>query len=217
MISKTEENSQEWEKTEAHVDKIVALGKEIQDGERIILVGPNASGKSLFRKLIRREKPLVIIHASMQLRTESRPDLGGLGCMLKDWPDDATSYSTLKNLQKSIASIRENCILHIDEPEIGFSLELQKGTGKWLRNKLEAIPNPQPVVTLITTHSPYIASAFTDWKLIDLGFKHKTVSDWINREIQEVDPNEIEEKNLIMYAVIQIRINQKRSENAKKS
>lgn len=215
MIERTEENSQAWEQAEAHLVKIIELGKSIQDGEKIILVGPNASGKSLFRRLIKRAKPPVVMHASMQLRTESRPDLGGLGCFLRDYPDDATSYSTLRNVEKTIASVRENCILHIDEPEIGFSQELQKGTGKWLRDKLDNAPDPQPLVTLITTHSTLVASAFLDWKLIDLGFQYQSVTEWINREITATDPDEIQEKNQIMFAVVQIRINERRSKKAK--
>lgn len=210
MTSKTPENTKEWDRLEDHLDEILDLAQNVKAGENIILVGPNASGKSLFRKLINknRKPPLYIVHASMQLRTESRPDMGALSNMGHDWPDDATSYSTIKVLKKSLASIKDNCALHIDEPEIGFSEELQKGTGTWLRTQIEGL-KPQPVISIITTHSSAVAAAFQDWKLIDLGFKYKTVEEWINREIIPQDPETVMESARLFFSVIQTRINKK--------
>jgi hypothetical protein len=208
MIDKTEENATAWEAAEEHLDRLLDAAKSLEPSSKIILVGPNASGKSLFRKLINkgRKKPLCIVHASMQLRTESRPDMGALSSIAHDWPDNATSYSTLRALRMSINSVKENCALHIDEPEIGFSEELQAGAGTWLRKQLEAL-QPQPVITLITTHSREVARAFPDWKLIDLGWQFKTVDEWTSREIKPADPEAILEAGQILFSVIQTRIN----------
>jgi len=184
------------------------VAQSLVAGERIILVGPNASGKSLFRKLINRgrAKPWRVIHASMQLRTESRPDMGALSSIGHDWPDDATSQSTIHVIKKSLQSVKEDCVLHIDEPEIGFSDELQAGTAIWLRDRLDALA-PQPVITLITTHSIPVASGFLDWRLIDLGFRFKTVEEWVTRKIEPVDPESVSATAKLVFSVIQTRIN----------
>lgn len=213
MISRTETNAAEWDRLEQHVDNIIDLARGVRPGEKIILVGPNCSGKSLFRKLIngRKRKRWTIVHASMQLRTESRPDMGALSSMAHDFAEDATSQSTINVIKRSIASVKENCVLHIDEPEIGFSEELQAGTAPWLRKQLDAMPI-KPVVTIITTHSIPVASGFLDWKLIDLGFRYKTVSEWIHRPIEPMDPEQVETGGQLLFSVIQQRINsQKKS------
>jgi len=218
MVAKTEENSKEWEQLEDHMDQILDLAEGLQKGDKIILVGPNASGKSLFRKLLNRGRKdkLTVVHASMQLRTESRPDMGAFSSLAHDWPEDATSQSTIRVLKKSIQSVKANCALHIDEPEIGFSEELQLGTGTWLRQKIEAI-DPPPVMTIITTHSSAVASAFKDWRLIDLGFRFKTVEEWIKREIKPADPEAVENTARIMFSVIQTRINNGKNSGEPKS
>jgi len=213
MTAKTKENAKEWDRLEAHLDRLIETAQNIQAGEKIILVGPNASGKSLFRKVINkgRDPRLTVVHASMQLRTESRPDMGALSSLGHDFPDDATSQSTIRVLKKSIRSVKENCVLHIDEPEIGFSEELQRGTGTWLRQQIEALKIP-PVITLITTHSSLVASEFKNWRLIDLGFQYQTVEEWINRKIQPLDPELVETTAQIFFSVIQTRINNKKKE-----
>lgn len=215
MVSK-DTNPELWAKMDDHLDLLLLEAEKLKKGDKVLLVGPNASGKSFFRKLLSRNKKLgdkvKHVHASMALRTGSFPEMGALSSMLHDNDDDATSYSTISNVTKAIESCASyikdgtTCSLHIDEPEIGFGAELQLGTGTWLRGMLEGMSH-QPVLTMVTTHSAYVGEAFLDWKLLDLGFKYKTVEEWVKRKVTPANPVDVVELNRIMFSVIQTRVN----------
>lgn len=210
-----------WDEMEDHFDKLIDARDSIITGDRIVLVGPNGSGKSLLRKILPGagmtdvKKDFKMVHASMDLRTGSNASMGALSSMMRDTPWLATSHSTIYSIEGLIRNGGQwladgkNVGFHFDEPEIGFSEELQRGTGAWLRRQLETL-KVQPVVTLVTTHSKHVADAFRDWKLIDLGFQYQTVSQWIDRKVEAIDPSSIVERVGILHDVIQTRINDRK-------
>lgn len=208
-----QENLRDWEEAERHLDRLLALADSIKDGDQFLLVGPNASGKSLFRQLVgmrerrKGEKPPTMVHSSMALRTGSHAHMGGLGGMLRDRPDDATSNATLYLVGGAIHNCQQYIkdgtpsSLHLDEPEIGSGEELQASLGPWIRAKLDEFET-KPVVTMITTHSRIIARGFRDWKLVDLGFRYKTVDGWLRRKITPLDPEELAKRARTLFLVI---------------
>lgn len=85
-----EQFKENWEQMERQLDQLLALRDSVQPGEKILLVGPNASGKSLFCKAMHqiprlRGEKFVMLHASMALRTGNFAELGALSHMFADF------------------------------------------------------------------------------------------------------------------------------------
>lgn len=201
------ENRRLWEECEQQLDRIIKAADHVRKFDRILLVGPNASGKSLFRKLLPKRMDIVMVHASMELRTSRLSHMGALAGIMADDREDPTSYSTFQNVERAISSADAYLVdgkrtgLHIDEPEIGYSEEMQAGAGIWLRKKLDSMLCA-PAVTIVTTHSKLVAKAFADWNFLDMGFRYETATDWIKRRISPVDPESILERSRCMSLVI---------------
>lgn len=208
-----EEHKERWDAMEAHLDQLLELRKNVVAGDRILLVGRNASGKSLFRNLLNDPtltvggKKIKMVHSSMALRTGHFSSLGALSNMFGDNAEDATSDSSLKIMEAALRNCQRwlgegsNCGLHIDEPEVGCSEELQLSIGPWLRKRLDEL-TPPPTVTMITTHSRRLAENFRDWKFIDTGFEYPDIDAWLNREVKPMDIEELQLNAHTLFLVI---------------
>jgi hypothetical protein len=221
-----EENLERWNQMEDHLDALIGLRDQLQPQDKVLLVGRNATGKSLFRSLLRGQhfgiEKLHLGHSSMSLRTGSFSELGGLSSMFRDMQGTATSVASLQHMETAIKScqswLTENKTsgIHIDEPEVGCSEELQESIGPWLRTTLDAL-NPTPVITLVTTHSRTIAKNFQDWKFIDTGFDYKTADEWLNRKPKPLDMEELQKNARTLFLVIVERQEQAKAEAEKEA
>lgn len=185
----------------AHVDRIVELCKEVPLHKVTILTGGNACGKSVIRKqmaLIIPDKldaegishgKSTVASASMQLRTESKPEWGAFSSITHDSPWSATSDATLNMINQLFRNSSDPRYIIIDELEIGMSEELQIGFCNMLNKKLPEILEKNFGVMVIT-HSRHVVNTLNHDNFMNI--EGMTEDEWINREIVPIDPEDLE-------------------------
>ena len=185
----------------AHVDRIVELCKEVPLHKVTILTGGNACGKSVIRKQLALIIPdkldaegishgkSTVASASMQLRTESKPEWGAFSSITHDSPWSATSDATLNMINQLFRNSSEPRYIIIDELEIGMSEELQIGFCNMLNKKLPEILEKNFGVMVIT-HSRHVVNTLNHDNFMNI--EGMTENEWINREIVPIDPEDLE-------------------------
>lgn len=180
-----------------------------------ILTGNNGSGKSLIRtqipfyfrdmfklKNIKDTKGMVK-STSMDARTQSRPEFGGLSGILNDTSWIATSQNTFHSIKGLLQSIekserKETKYIIIDEYEIGCSEETIIALSKYINDYLhKLIDNNIIDGAMIITHSR-IGSEYLKWNHF-LNIEGKSYDEWINRKIIPTDLDELEKNELFLY------------------
>ena len=185
----------------AHVDRIVELCKEVPLHKVTILTGGNACGKSVIRKQLALIIPdkldaegishgkSTVASASMQLRTESKPEWGAFSSITHDSPWSATSDATLNMINQLFRNSSDPRYIIIDELEIGMSEELQIGFCNMLNKKLPEILEKNFGVMVIT-HSRHVVNTLNHDNFMNI--EGMTEDEWINREIVPIDPEDLE-------------------------
>lgn len=194
------------EHLDAHVTKLIEIAESIQPHEVTILTGGNALGKSVIRKILAnslKEKlaatdPTKLVAAiSMQARTESRPEFGGLSTMMHDLPWSSTSESTIHCI-KQVIRLKERFIV-IDELEIGMSKEVQMGMCLYINTLIpEILENNYGL--LIITHSDVVVKTIKHDKFINIEGMNE--DEWLSREIVPVNPEDVSEWALELFKTI---------------
>ena len=185
----------------AHVDRIVELCKEVPLHKVTILTGGNACGKSVIRKQLALIIPdklddegishgkSTVASASMQLRTENRPEWGAFSDITHDMPWSATSDATLNMINQLFRNSSDPRFLIIDELEIGMSEELQIGFCNMLNKKLPELLEKNFGIMVIT-HSRHVVNTLNHDNFMNI--EGMTEDEWINREIVPIDPEDLE-------------------------
>lgn len=185
----------------AHVDRIVELCKEVPLHKVTILTGGNACGKSVIRKQLALIIPdklddegishgkSTVASASMQLRTESKPEWGAFSSITHDSPWSATSDATLNMINQLFRNSSDPRYIIIDELEIGMSEELQIGFCNMLNKKLPEILEKNFGIMVIT-HSRHVVNTLNHDNFMNI--EGMTEDEWINREIVPIDPEDLE-------------------------
>ena len=185
----------------AHVDRIVELCKEVPLHKVTILTGGNACGKSVIRKQLALIIPdkldaeaishgkSTVASASMQLRTESKPEWGAFSSITHDSPWSATSDATLNMINQLFRNSSDPRYIIIDELEIGMSEELQIGFCNMLNKKFPEILEKNFGVMVIT-HSRHVVNTLNHDNFMNI--EGMTEDEWINREIVPIDPEDLE-------------------------
>lgn len=195
-----------------HIDNILDVIDEIQEGKITVLVGNNGVGKSLIRKQLHfkwqrkyGERKSYIRAVSMQQRTENRSvDWGALGSMLHDDETSPTSlwtYYLIKNTFKLDDTKKYYYVF--DELELGMSKE----TILSVLNKIaEQIPEflEKSLGILVITHSDFVADYFMknfecDFFNIGFGTVEKDYNAWKNRKFVGVDLDWLEDWSNKLY------------------
>lgn len=188
-----------------HINNILDVIDEIQEGKITVLVGNNGVGKSLIRKQLHfkwqrkyGERKSYIRAVSMQQRTENRSaDWEALGSMLHDDETSPTSlwtYYLIKNTFKLDDTKKYYYVF--DELELGMSKE----TILSVLNKIaEQIPEflEKSLGILIITHSDFVADC--DFFNIGFGTVEKDYIAWKNRELVGVDLDWLEDWSNKLY------------------
>lgn len=201
--------------TDDKIKNIVRVMDAIEPGKLTLLTGSNGSGKSLVRKQIcfRLARKIgnvdprkIVVNVSMQLRTETNPNLGAMCEFMHDDPEDPTSlttYSLINTLFNSFANEdnKSNKYLVIDEPEIGMSKESQLGFVKWLKEKLPAVL-PNTYGMLIITHSEIIVEELKNMSVFLNMDSDCTADEWLNREIIPTDFEKLANDSRALYQAI---------------
>lgn len=176
-------------------ENIRAAIKKVDRSKITVLVGKNASGKSLLRKQQSfkvKSDGGTLIHYSMQLRTESNPMLGALSNFAHDMPDSATSFETFKGIQSSYntAKKEEKNFLVIDEPEIGMSEETILAVVNWMNKHFDREVFPNGV--MVITHSRVVVEHLKADAFVNISDLEMTKEEWLNRKIEPADLDALE-------------------------
>lgn len=164
----------------------------------MVVVGDNASGKSLLRRLFQTflqkdDDKTEIIHLSQQGRSSAsifRSMIYG------SEDDEATSVISARTLVKGLDTSRNRKNKHFmiyDEPEIGMSEETILGATNWLRKQLENWPTNMRGF-IVCTHSRQMATSLMSLpysKFIWIHHPKATLQDWLNREIKPISPQKL--------------------------
>ena len=204
---------------EDHIEHLINLRDKIYLNEVTILTGDNATGKSVIRKTlwqhindllgIKEEKSFVS-DISMERRTALHPEMGGGGVFLRDcgWtPTSMETYRFIKgifqNLNDDNKKISKRFIV-LDEPEIGASKEVQKAFAKYINNFYEKIHDPNKCYgLLVITHSDEIIKNLKCDNFLNI--QGLTKEEYLNREIKDIDLEEIEKFSLNLFRGIRDR------------
>lgn len=168
-----------------------------------IITGPNASGKSLLRKIVHvhyQRRKLFLLHLSQAARST-----GGFGrCMVYgSEDDDSTGYNSINVFLKSFdnANKAEPTGLLIDEPEIGCSEEVQLAMGLHLATRIQELPMLHGCYVI--THSRLFVQSLlhlkpTHFRLGD----DMTLEQWVNRPIHPANLQEVLDRGIAGYRLV---------------
>jgi len=215
------------ERLDNHVSHIVDLVKSIELGKVTILTGGNALGKSVIRKQIafKLDKLLteqgvahdinhLVASTSMQLRTESRPEWGGLSTMTHDTPWCSTSETTVHLIKALLKeSDKKKKYIVIDELEIGMSREVQVGMCQYLNEHMQELLDKTYGV-LVITHSEDVVKTLKHDNWINI--EGMSEDEWLNREIVPVDPDDLKNWALELFKAIRDRENDNKKKKDEK-
>lgn len=195
-----------------HVDKLIDIVRNIKPNYPTVVTGGNGLGKSFIRKCVSQgiskqlNKKVIAADISMERRTGSHPELGGMGAFLRDMDSNPTSYETFNFLNALI--VQKNRYLVIDEPEIGMSKESQLTVAHILNNNINRIIE-ESYGLMIITHSELIVQNINfPFEFINLdGFL--TVDEWVNRDIIPTDVEVLRKNSIAISKEIQKRLSSK--------
>lgn len=198
-----------------HIEHLINLRDKICLNEVTILTGDNATGKSVIRKTLWehindllgiKEQKSLISDISMERRTGLHPEMGGGGVFLRDvgWtPTSMETYHFIKGIF-SILDDKEKRFIVLDEPEIGASKEVQKAFAKYINNFYEKIHDTNKCYgLLVITHSDEIIKHLKCDNFLNI--QGLTKEQYLNREIKDIDLEEIEDFSLNLFKAINNR------------
>ena len=204
---------------EDHIDNLIEIRDKIQLNEVTILTGDNATGKSVIRKTLWQhvndllgveEQKSFVSDISMERRTALHPGLGGGGVFLRDcgWtPTSMETYRFIKGIFQILDDDNKNIskrFIVLDEPEIGASKEVQKAFAKYINNFYEKIhDNNKCYGLLVITHSDEIIKNLKCDNFLNI--QGLTKEEYLNREIKDIDLEEIDNFSLELFRGIRDR------------
>lgn len=200
-----------------HIDRIIEVAESIEPNKVTILTGGNASGKSVVRKLLnvrladKLGKESATSSVSMELRTSGNSGLLGTGLdhMYSDNPWESTGEHTVylvkgllkSNVSEKMAETNKRYIV-IDELETGLSKEALLGMCQMLESEMERILKNSYGILLIT-HSDEVVRNLKHDSFINI--EGLTEEEWLNREVEPVEPEDIEKWSRALYLGIRNR------------
>ena len=204
---------------EEHIENLIDIRDKIKLNEVTILTGDNATGKSVIRKTLWQhinellgieEQKSFVSDISMERRTGLHPGMGGGGVFLRDcgWtPTSMETYNFIKGIFKNLNDDNEKIskrFIVLDEPEIGASKEVQKAFAKYINNFYEKIhDNNKCYGLLVITHSDEIIKNLKCDNFLNI--QGLTKKEYLNREIKDIDLEEINEFSLNLFKAIRDR------------
>lgn len=199
---------------EDHIDNLIDIRDSIKLNEVTILTGDNATGKSVIRKTLWQhindllgieEQKSFVSDISMERRTGLHPEMGGGGIFLRDCGWTPTSIETYRFIKGVFQALNNNKrFIVLDEPEIGASKEVQKAFAKYINNFYEDIhDNNKCYGLLVITHSDEIIKNLKCDNFLNI--QGLTKEEYLNREIKDIDLEELEKFSLDLFCGIRDR------------
>jgi predicted ATPase len=161
----------------------------------VVITGPNASGKSVLRKILTNNYKKNLIFLSQEGRCQS----GIPRCFIYgDEQEDSTGFNTIKSLLTGIKSAKDGRHLFLDEPEIGCSEEVQAAIGQRI---VEELDNLQMVY--IVSHSRILVDRLMRREPSHIRLEDDmTLYEWLNRRIEPVVLEDVLAKGYDMHKKI---------------
>jgi predicted ATPase len=199
---------------EDYLNKIAEIPYKMDFSSVTILTGRNAGGKSLIRKQLVFAlsekldipwKKLFIPHASLQLRTEPKPEMGALAQLASDLPWIASSASTIEVIKKVFSNKDKANYIIIDEPEIGLGIPLQLGLCDYINEQIEECKK-LGIGVLVITHSKTIVENIKHENFINL--EDMDENEWLTHIPQKISIEEFEKFSGDFFVTVRDRMNQ---------
>lgn len=173
---------------------LLGLPPSIPTSTILLVTGDNASGKSLFRRVLAtyyQKQQLETITLSQQARSQS-----GLprAVIYGDEEDEATGAISANALSKSFHQRTKPYVLIFDEPEIGMGEEAQLGAAIFLQQHCSNLPQNCEGIVLFTHSRILISSLKHMTHFIWLHHPNHSVNDWLNRTLLPILPSELVKK-----------------------
>lgn len=202
------------EETKKAYERIVDSFQNLNIEGVTILTGNNGSGKSLIRKQLPfkfrdyynlpdiKETKGMIKSTSMDLRTSSNPEWGGLSGAMRDTEWIATSQNTLHSIKGVLNSCEaegsKTKYLVIDEYEIGCSEETIISIARFINEKIKKLITDGKIIgAMIITHSRVGLKEMEYDHFINLS--GLSAEEWLTRELVPTDLDKLEENELFSY------------------
>lgn len=201
------------EKTKSAYKRLQDTFQDLNVEGVTILTGNNGSGKSLIRKQL----PFAfqnlyelddisktrgwILSTSMDARTSSNPEWGGLSSIMNDTSWIATSQNTFHSINSMLKAVEtsDKCkYIVIDEYEIGCSEETIVALAEFINKKIQKLLEDKKIIgAMIITHSRLGVEHIKFDHFVNL--EGKTYEEWKNREIIPTDLEELDANELFYY------------------
>lgn len=162
-----------------------------------LIIGPNASGKSLLRKLIHNfyiDHEIGLITLSQSARCQSGIERA---VIYGSEADDSTGYNSVNALcgvSRTVHKREKPVGILIDEPEIGCSEETQAAIGCYIRDYIVPANNLHSLY--IITHSRHVVKMLLplnpSWCSMEVD---TTLESWLDREIIPTNLETMKEKS----------------------
>jgi hypothetical protein len=167
----------------------------------LVITGANSSGKSFLRRLWRlvglpegKEKEGKYFIASLSQEARSTSDISR-AFVYGDESWEATGLVTYNGIAGVLNNIKNNkdwttpCILVLDEPEIGMSREMKYSVAQKILREVKPWPKNLAGIVVLTHSHTIVSNLMThkDARFYNLGNTYSTHTDWLNREIKEVN------------------------------
>lgn len=181
--------------------ELLGLEREWNGVETLIVVGPNASGKSLLRRLITvlcRKGKVEVIHLSQEGRSSSSCVTALVYGSEFEFATGYNSAGVLLNGFKTSRKREKEHVLLFDEPEIGLGEEAQLGAGEFLREQMDDKP-PMLRGLAVMTHSRHIVEALKDLpkaRFLDISGQYKTADEWLGRRLKPMSLRQIRDDGI---------------------
>lgn len=142
------------------------------EGRAAVIVGPNASGKSLFFRVLtaaaHRSKVLAVTVSIRERTGAGTLEMAGLRRMFMfgDESEQSTGATSLSAAIKAFNTVDAHAgegkptLLLLDEPEQGLSEDYAAAMGTWLAQKANALVHPHALGLVLVSHSRALVRAF---------------------------------------------------------
>ena len=183
----------------------------------VLVLGHNASGKSLYRRIVQllcRNAKIECLAPSMEVRTS--PGMGRAFVYSGSEDVDSTGALSASSILSGISTCQgrtEDHVLFLDEPDIGLSDEYAAGAGQTIAEFIRNI-SPRTKAVFVVTHSRALVRELMplDPHYVHLGEESApaTLEDWINRPITPKSLSELKDRGHAMYMEVQKILNEVR-------
>ena len=203
------------------------------DSKVVLVLGPNAGGKSFFRKIISmltarktRDDPKggpFQIHENIALSMAGRAGGGIMSSMVygdEGWRSTGeNSAHTVITSLSTLRGRRHPVIVHWDEPDIGMSPDCSAGVGQVIREFADDLP-PQVQAMFLTSHSAALVAQVAQVKAtphyVYLGDSTgpQSVQEWLTQMTNPfptpVSPQELGDRSHARFKLIQEVLDRKK-------